>query len=1127
MDSKKLRPFVVPPILLLLLFVSLVLLANSLVQKPSVQKLFLERLSELTGYKISLDHIELYVWKGLGLRAHGFQADQKQGFGRIRASRAIIFIDALQLLRGRVVPKRLQVERPIIDLAAPEESGGEEDKIEERLLSLVLLPGLDSLTMYKGSLFISHFPLRFVNLNLEMRKTGASTLNVRCQGEARLGRESSLFRFQGVITRAQKEQKRPSVDLLFEAGKMPLRWIPFPEEVPVRSGLCEAQLRIVASSNKAARVSGKILVETPRFSIREKGRTKDYSFKFMSFDFRSFLERRRIVVPYLNFKTPDASFSVSLRLDFQEKGNPYLRLQGQSLLMSFSTLETLFPAPLVAPWVEGDLFPLLSSGDVLLESFLIDGKVLQLKKPELPENVGVLSMGFDCRNFTVYGDRLREPLRNVSATVTVKGGVLRVSELKGGSEKSQIQEGLIEVRDIYLPRPAVEPWVRGSFDLEDVVLQCKGDFLPAGFREAVENLETVSGTMEGQVRFRYDPSMECPEILEANFLLRDAAIKRKEWPFAVVLKEGRLRIGEENHFQGSGSWGASSFEAEAGFALQGLSVDPQWMDIVARIDLGQLWHVISPGWTPAGITGSALWRGSLKKDAELWSAEGTADIDSMTVDHESFVMNPPGKNDRVTFEVDFIPDKQIRIKQLLWEPGKSRLNFSGDFPLAPEGDITLRGWASALSLGDLGLQLKPGSSVLRGTLKGELQLKTLKNDLSAAAVSGELKGENVSFGLPLLPSPIRDCDFTALFSGEKIVIPSFSMKTGDSSLKAKGELKGWKGLKGALSVTSSPLHFSDFMSPGKENREERKPSSFVNNTDIRLSLDAQPAQWKGIDFERLKAELLFRKREIHIMNSEIHIDRGILEVRGYVKDEGMAFSAHAEFKDQPMEALLKRLGIEEPLYEGSLTMEALLYTEGKEWKDLNSHLGGGTNILLSTGVIKESNVFLKILDFLSLQNIFTKRPPDISKEGLYFESIGGHGEIEQGILRTENAQMKSPVLNAVGTGSVDLSKGLIDFDIGVQPLGTIDVVVSNIPVMGYVLTGDNKSLLTYYFEAKGSILDPQVESVPFKALGTGITGILKRLFLSPVKLFEDISSGIKNIHSPENVESSASPNTGY
>jgi uncharacterized protein YhdP len=184
-------------------------------------------------------------------------------------------------------------------------------------------------------------------------------------------------------------------------------------------------------------------------------------------------------------------------------------------------------------------------------------------------------------------------------------------------------------------------------------------------------------------------------------------------------------------------------------------------------------------------------------------------------------------------------------------------------------------------------------------------------------------------------------------------------------------------------------------------------------------------------------------------------------------------------------------------------------------------------VLIEKGVIRKSNVFLKILEFLSLQNIFTKRPPDLSKEGLYFESLGGHGAIEKGVVRTENAQMKSPVLNAVAAGTADLGQGLVDVDLGVQPLGTIDTVVSSIPLLGHILTGENKSLITYYFEVKGPILDPQVEAVPFKALGDGVTGVLKRLFLSPVKLFEDVSDGIKNLPPLENGQTPASQHTGF
>jgi hypothetical protein len=703
----------------------------------------------------------------------------------------------------------------------------------------------------------------------------------------------------------------------------------------------------------------------------------------------------------------------------------------------------------------------------------------------------------------------------VSAKVTLKDGVLLVSELKGVSGKSQIQEGLLKVRDIFLPHPVFEPWVRGSFDLEDLLHQCKADFLPPRFKEVLENTESVSGTMEGQARFKYEASMESPEIMEADLLFRDGGLKQKHWPFPLVLKEGRLRIGEENLFQASGSWGESSFEAGGAFLVKGLSVDPQWMEVVARLDSGQLWPVISPGWNPEAFKGSALCRGSIKKDTDLWSVMGTVDTGSVTVDHELFLMDPPGKADRVTFDFDILPEKQIRFKQLQWEPGKSHVNLSGDYPLSPESDITLQCSVPNLSLEDLGLQFKPGGLVARGALKGMFQAKILKNDLSRAAVSGEMKGEGLSFALTSFPSPLREVDFRALFSGEKIVIPSFTMMTGETSLKGQGELRGWNGFKGDLMVTSSPLNLSDFIRPGKESEEKKKPSSFVENTNIRVCLDAQPAQWMNIVSERLEADLQFRKGALHITHSEVQIDRGSLKLVGDVKEDTVALSCQLEFKDQPVEALLRRLGIEE-FYEGSLTMEAQLYTEGKGLRDLICHLEGGTNVLINKGVIRKSNVFLKILEFLSLQNIFSKRPPDISKEGLYFESLGGHGKIEQGILRTENTQMKSPVLNAVGAGKIDLPQGLVDFDLGIQPLGTIDIVVSTIPILGHILTGDNKSLITYYFEVNGPILNPQVEHVPFKNLGDGVTGVLKRLFLSPVKLFEDISDGIKKLPAPEN-----------
>jgi uncharacterized protein YhdP len=179
--------------------------------------------------------------------------------------------------------------------------------------------------------------------------------------------------------------------------------------------------------------------------------------------------------------------------------------------------------------------------------------------------------------------------------------------------------------------------------------------------------------------------------------------------------------------------------------------------------------------------------------------------------------------------------------------------------------------------------------------------------------------------------------------------------------------------------------------------------------------------------------------------------------------------------------------------------------KGKEKRDLIPNLSGFAHVEMKKGLIKRSHVLIKVLDFFSLRKIFKHRPPDFSKDGFYFESIEGDAVIDQGILKTENFVMKSPVFNAVGSGKVDMIRRTTDFNLGTQPLGLIDALVSNIPILGYVLTGEGRSLLTYHFKVKGPLFSPDVKYVPFKNLGRGVAGVLKRLFLTPLRILEDRS----------------------
>ena len=153
---------------------------------------------------------------------------------------------------------------------------------------------------------------------------------------------------------------------------------------------------------------------------------------------------------------------------------------------------------------------------------------------------------------------------------------------------------------------------------------------------------------------------------------------------------------------------------------------------------------------------------------------------------------------------------------------------------------------------------------------------------------------------------------------------------------------------------------------------------------------------------------------------------------------------------------------------------------------------------------KKSHVVFKILEFLSLKNLLKKRPETFSKGGFYFETIMAHIAIDNGVSGTDSLMMKSPIFNGIAKGKMDLAGLKVDAEVGIQPLGTVDFLISNIPIVGYILTGKEKSLLVYYFKVEGLFPTPDVRYVPLENLGKSTFGFIKRLLFTPGRIFKDI-----------------------
>ncbi|MBE0604563.1 MAG: AsmA-like C-terminal domain-containing protein, partial [Deltaproteobacteria bacterium] len=107
------------------------------------------------------------------------------------------------------------------------------------------------------------------------------------------------------------------------------------------------------------------------------------------------------------------------------------------------------------------------------------------------------------------------------------------------------------------------------------------------------------------------------------------------------------------------------------------------------------------------------------------------------------------------------------------------------------------------------------------------------------------------------------------------------------------------------------------------------------------------------------------------------------------------------------------------------------------------------------------------------------------------------GEVKDGKFLLKEATMDAPSMGVVATGEVDLLSGTEDLIVLVSPFRTVDAVVRNIPVVGYILGG---ALVTIPVAVKGDVRNPTVTPMDPRAIGRELLGIVERTLKAPIRI---------------------------
>jgi hypothetical protein len=253
--------------------------------------------------------------------------------------------------------------------------------------------------------------------------------------------------------------------------------------------------------------------------------------------------------------------------------------------------------------------------------------------------------------------------------------------------------------------------------------------------------------------------------------------------------------------------------------------------------------------------------------------------------------------------------------------------------------------------------------------------------------------------------------------------------------------------------------------------------------DVQASLDLQGARIKVPQYLAILAGGTLRgSAELRRSEDQLYL--------------GLSFQQ----EDGRIGELLPALVGEKQEITGTMSLGGALWGQGGTTTGFRESLTGNLALRVRDGVLGRYTVTAKILAILNLAHLLEAQGPDLDSRGMPYQQITADFKIERGLARTENLVLKSPAMRITAVGSVNLVEKTVEMTMGVRPFQNLDSVISKIPVAGWLLGGQEQSLVVAYFRVTGPVSDPQVVAVPLRSVSRNVFGILRNLLELPESL---------------------------
>ena len=330
----------------------------------------------------------------------------------------------------------------------------------------------------------------------------------------------------------------------------------------------------------------------------------------------------------------------------------------------------------------------------------------------------------------------------------------------------------------------------------------------------------------------------------------------------------------------------------------------------------------------------------------------------------------------------------------------------------------------------------------------------------------------------------------------------------DTQATVTGKISNFTDPQVALDIQSDRVNVLDIIHLFSNPNHTQQPHPHTAHPPpITIKVSAKQGTLGGLHFQKTEALISGDRERLTIYPIKFNSGTGWcrarvefdyteqlapLKISGYVHKID-ATTIHRDLFQRP--GLIKGL------------MKGDFYIEGNPSDDFFWHNArGGIHMRVKNGVLREFHTLAKVFSLLNISQLFSGNLPDINKEGMPFSLLESSYKIGDGKISTKDLTVTSESMNLSAVGSHNLVSDNLDITLGVMPLRTVDKILTAVPVAGWVLTGENKALLTAYFKIEGKAENPKVSAIPIESVSETIFGLFNRIVGLPVKLIKGIGS---------------------